>query len=345
MPRWCIAWIAVGLSITAGADEAPLFRFTAPAGAHAVGLSVVEQSDPSRAWGPEKRARPLQTLIWYPARRVAEPMTVRDYVNLWARETSFGRPALSAKAREWRVSMQRTLETPLRAGRDAPAVAERFPLIVYAPGASNPAWENADFCEYLASHGYVVVASASLGSSDRAMETELAGAHAQARDISFLIDFAGALENADLSRIAVIGLSWGGLSNLLAASGDSRIDALVSLDGSFRYFPGVAQSGGVQPARMTIPLLAFLQRNFSLEDQDRYISVSQRSAPSMAGRRPTSLPYICWDWPMRSSARSISGGKMSGGSTLSCIRCDRVTTGERTPWRVTPGWPAIPSSS
>ncbi len=64
----------------------------------------------------------------------------------------------------------------------------------------------------------------------------------------------------------MVSWSWGGLSSLFAAARDRRIDALVEMDGSIRYYPGlVKRAGDVHPERMTIALLCFT-RNVSLED-------------------------------------------------------------------------------
>jgi hypothetical protein len=68
---------------------------------------------------------------------------------------------------------------------------------------------------------------------------DLAGVEAQARDISFLIGYAGTLADADLAYTAVMGFSWDGLANVVAAARDTRIAALFSLDGSLRYWAGL----------------------------------------------------------------------------------------------------------
>ena len=216
-----------------------------------------------------ERARPLQTLIWYPAKKsTGKAMTVGDYGNLMASETSFEKPRLNHDAQDWIKGMTPTLAMPLWAVRDAPQEPGRFPLVVYAPSFSAMSWENADLCEYLASHGYVVVASPDMGATTRNMTVDLTGIDAQTRDISFLIGYGQTLSNVDISKVAVAGFSWGGISNLFAAARDSRIDALVAFDGSMRYFPGlVKQAGDVHPEAMTIPLLFFSQGDMSLEDQ------------------------------------------------------------------------------
>jgi dienelactone hydrolase len=255
------------------------FRFTERPGPHAVGLRVVEQYDYSRPFGgttdalgrvrSAERSRPLQTLVWYPAEKnTAKRMTVGEYVNLWATETRFGKPGFCARAREWLSAMRPTLDMSLWAARDVPQVAARFPVVIYAPSHSNPSWENADLCEYLATHGYVVIASASMGASTRAMTTDLSGIDAQARDISFLVGYAQSLANANVAKIAVAGFSWGGISNVFAAARDDRIGALIALDGSLRFSPGLVQKAGdVHPGRMRIPLLSIAQGQWTPEDR------------------------------------------------------------------------------
>lgn len=101
------------------------------------------------------------------------------------------------------------------------------------------------------------------------MTVDLPGAYAEAQDITFLIDFATKLPDADISRVAVIGYSWGGMAALFASGRDKRIAALVSLDGSFRYSPEtVQQAGDIHPERMTIPLLVFSRAEEPLEVWD-----------------------------------------------------------------------------
>jgi tetratricopeptide (TPR) repeat protein len=150
--------------------------------------------------------------------------------------------------------------------RNASLLPGRFPVVIYAPSFSSMSWENADLCEYLASHGYVVVASPDMGATSRGMTVDLGGINAQAQDISFLIGYAQTLPNTQMSAVAVVGFSWGGISNLFAAARDNRIDALVALDGSMRYFPGLVKAASdVHPEQMTIPMLFFTQGATSLE--------------------------------------------------------------------------------
>ncbi|WP_353072779.1 tetratricopeptide repeat protein [Tunturiibacter gelidoferens] len=282
----------VAIAIAAPAQNTPLFRFAEKPGPHLVGLKVVDQYDYSRTYRSKsddlgkpykgERARPLQTLIWYPAEKTASrPMTVGDYGNLAATETSFDKPSLSIAHQKWLDGIKPTLAMPMWAVRDAPALSGRFPVVIYAPSFSAMSWENADLCEYLASHGYVVIASPDMGASTRDMTDDIVGITAQARDISFLIGYAQTLPNTDMSALAVAGFSWGGISNLFAAARDNRIDALVALDGSMRYYPGLVKQGDVHPEQMAIPLLFFTQGGMTLEDQSQYLNSEANRGPSV----------------------------------------------------------------
>jgi dienelactone hydrolase len=289
--RLSLARFVVFLSCSAAFTQTP-FHFTAKPGPFPVGLNVVEQYDYSRVYRPAmddlgkpyvgERARPLQTLIWYPAQSTSRsPMTVADYGQLAATETSFGKPHMSQDDKDWIAGMTPTLKDAMWARRDAPEATGSFPLVVYAPSFSAASWENADLCEYLASNGYVVIASPDMGATARGMTSDLAGIDAQAEDITFLISYARTLPNIDMSQIAVAGFSWGGISNLFAAAHDSRIRALVALDGSMRYYPGlIEKAGDVHPEAMTIPLLYFSQGEIPLENIELHHARPDQTGPS-----------------------------------------------------------------
>ena len=268
MGAFCALCISHG-SVFASSQTSS-FQFLQKPGPYPVGIKVVDQYDRSRNYSAND-ARPLQTVIWYPSlKSPAKPMTVRDYVRLADTELYFN--ASEGRENRWRSLLKTSLDIPLWAVQDAQPTKERYPVLIYAPSDSSVSWENADLCEYVASHGYVVLASPSMGASTRDMTDDLDGINSQARDISFLITYAKTLPNTDLSEVAVVSWSWGGVSSLFAAARDARIDALVSMDGSMRYYPGlVKMAGDVHPESMTIPLLFFTRGDPNvLEDIDRH---------------------------------------------------------------------------
>jgi dienelactone hydrolase len=109
-----------------------------------------------------------------------------------------------------------------------------------------------------------------MGPRSKAMTDDLEGLETQAADIAFLIGQAHGMPQADTSRIAVVGFSWGGMSNVLAAARDDRIRALVSLDGSVRSYAQFVDGGKdaaryVSPARLAVPMLFVGRERESVE--------------------------------------------------------------------------------
>jgi pimeloyl-ACP methyl ester carboxylesterase len=209
-------------------------------------------------------------------------MTFGDYVALLDTELSFGKPQSTPRNDGVKATFHASFAQSLSATRDANLETGQFPVVIYAPSFTAWSWENVDLCEYLASFGYIVIAGPGMGEKSRESTHDLSGVNAPASDVSFLISYAASLPNADMTKVAAMGFSWGGLANLFAASKDNRIKALVSLDGSERYFPGlVVASGTVHPDQMTIPLIYFEEGDQSLEEQDRLNSRFHADGPSV----------------------------------------------------------------
>ncbi len=291
--------------VCAPAGAASQFEFSNAPGSYAVGLRVVQQYDYARSSLPAididtgtvragELARAVQTLVWYPAKGGGKSVTYGDYLRTAATRSDFtlsdaqvsqATQALVAQNGHNISEAQRREEVarPMWARRDAMPAEGRFPLVIYAPGANGAAHENADLCEYLASQGYVVLSSASVDGQGRIMEPTLEGAEAQAADIAYLIGYAHGLPQVDMGQIAVMGFSWGGIANVLAAARDQRIRALVSLDGSMRGYPELINSGKdaakyVTPARVAVPLL--------------YLSAKPKTIEEMAGNYDLSFSFI-----------------------------------------------------
>jgi len=242
-----------------------------PVGPYRVGFHVRQQYDRARVYQHPRnpvtaqamngdRSRPLQTLVWYPAIGTGGAMTWRDYVATVATEEEFSRMPDQVRRATDLLAGTRDLQSPVRALRDAPERPGKFPVVIYAPSNSAYAIENTDLCEYLASHGYIVIATPSLGTRSHTVTADLESAEAQAADIGFLVGYAHTLAQADASRIAVVGHSWGSLASVLAAARDDRIRALVTLDGSLRAASDYVNGGPraaryVSPERLGIPLL------------------------------------------------------------------------------------------
>ena len=256
--QWLSRFVAIVATLLLPSTLAAQFTLQArfasnlPPGPHTVGFRVVEQYDGSRVpvdpaeYGsnPDRyvRGRPMHTFIWYPAqtRSGASPMRFREYAELFAPDGNFpahdqaGRGAALAGLLQYLQQhdsssnlIQSELALSVQAFRDAVPVQGRFPVVVYAPGSNAPAIQNERLCEYLASQGYIVIASPSWG--------RLGELETTARDLEFLTAFARTMPNADARRIALMGHSLGGVAVVLVASRNPSISAVVSLDGTMVY--------------------------------------------------------------------------------------------------------------
>ena len=275
-----VALIAcVGLLLPARelAGQVSQMTFTLPPGPYRAGFRTYELLDRTRTFegGVDHtvQPRPLQTSVWYPARPAAgaQPMRYQEYAVLTAQETGFRRltPALRREhlarfGEEWGQtdSLRRwtELEAPTRAYLNAPPARGSFPVVIYGPSFSAPSFENSELVEYLASHGYIVVASPCMGWHQRAMTGDPLGVEAQVRDMEFLLDFARTLPGADTTQVAAMGFSWGGLSDVVLQLRDPRVRAVVSLDGWVRYnWRLFRTASSADLARMDVPFL-FLQQ-------------------------------------------------------------------------------------
>jgi dienelactone hydrolase len=274
-PRTGTTLAALLLCALAGGGHAQsAARATPPPGAYAVGFRTMEVTDPARSYGAPYDAdgnpttvrpeRPIAVSVWYPARAGGggEPMVLAHYL---ASITAPGRPpvpprerheaALRLLQRPMTQRVAREVAAPVLATADAPAAAGRFPLVVYASGAGGSAVEGFHLHEWLASRGYVVVGSDSRGPAGP-MTLDAEGLEAQARDLEFLLGWARARPDVDGARVALVGFSWGGMANLVAAMRNRSVGAVVSLDGSMHLLDGL--SGGLPSFgadRLTVPAL------------------------------------------------------------------------------------------
>ena len=278
-----LAFALVAAVHEAGAQSR--LRFALAPGPHGVGFRAVDLWDNTRAldqpyaatpslaaaeWG-----RPLPVMIWYPAvqQSGAVPMRFREYTQLTSlpgqlpKHDSAGRVAaerlfLRLFGGTDSVAVERELNAPTVAVRDARPAHGAFPILIYGPSRDGVSFENGPLLEYLASHGYIVLASPSWGAAGP-MTPDFAGIETQARDMEYLLAYARRLPNVDGTRAAVLGDSWGGMSNVLVALRSSSVAALVCLDGSIAYWYQRVLKGGpfVDPDHFTVPALFLKQKD------------------------------------------------------------------------------------
>ena len=195
----------------------------------------------------KKVPRPIPISIWYPSNQnsvSAEPLPVIDYLEILKEEEEWENLP-NEQILNWfyypnTTANQKHLLEKTTAYYKPEFSKGKFPIVIYAPSYQASSIENFAICEYLASHGFVVISSASRGtrtrwfSNNHAMEMET-----QARDVELLIKEVGKIPAVDYSKIAIMGFSFGGLSNIIVQNRNDNIKAIVSLDGTERYQYGI----------------------------------------------------------------------------------------------------------
>jgi len=225
-------------------------------GQFAIGFKTIEKYDYSRSFLPKsdyfgeplegERARPIQICIWYPAVESEDDMamTYGEYAfpypeesrffdiisNLQNREIGY----LNASTRDYGLVVS-MMSVNMAGIRNAPVAEGSFPLIIYHPDLTGSYCENAVMCEYLASHGYFVVTTHSLGISQLNPEEKPIDIEMMIRDKEFAIAELREAANINHDKLGVFGLSEGGLAALLMKMHSSDVDAVVSLDGWFNF--------------------------------------------------------------------------------------------------------------
>jgi dienelactone hydrolase len=249
-------------------------------GPFAVGFRVLYKHDLSRTWkttvrngaafSPDPEGRPVRIEIWYPAIVATEesPMKYGDYISLPAPQVSFA-ALKSLEAREHLIAtlsvppekLDALLATPVTAHMDAPAVRDRFPLLIHFPGLNDAqALNEFVMAEFLASHGYVVAVVSLLGSSD--FDTDQ---HRDPRDIESSIrdaEFAwGILRTEpyiDANQLAVSGQSLGAIEAALFAMRNANTSAMIGLEGTYGFAGAsevLTKFYSYSPKRMTASIL------------------------------------------------------------------------------------------
>jgi dienelactone hydrolase len=221
-------------------------------------------------WNNKSTPRPIPISIWYPAQSGTAnpvPMNVLNYMQIFKEEEEWEQLP-DERILDW-FSYTNTPDNQLhlkensKAYKGLPVAPGKFPVIIYAPSFQASSIENFLLCEYLASHGYVVISSPSRGTETRQMgagtEKDM---ETQARDIEYLIGICGRYPFIDRDKLATMGFSFGGLSNVLSQMQNTAIKAIVSLDGTVRYqYPILKKSAFADIERVNVPFLHLAQKD------------------------------------------------------------------------------------
>lgn len=212
-----------------------------------VGVTTTVFIDSSRTDAATKEARTLVTEIWYPAADDARNLPKNKFTDflpggLTAQFDAMLKLAYKKSAAEMNEQYWNS------AVRDARVREGKFPVIFFSHGNGGTRTQNTFWCDYLASHGYVIV---SADHTANARVTIIKGkpilyqndqrensAVDRPKDMSFLLDqmtlwnggadsrFGGKL---DLTKPVAAGMSFGSWTAIVVADKDPRFKAVIAM--------------------------------------------------------------------------------------------------------------------
>jgi dienelactone hydrolase len=219
--------------------------------------------------------RPIPISIWYPAKienSNSEQLTVLDYVEIFKEEEEW-KDLPDYFLMDWFQHLPNTPQNRVHLSEKVTAFPNsipfngKFPVIVYAPSYQASSIENFALFEFLVSNGFVVISSPSRGTETRWLEGGTTkDMETQSRDVEFLLKEINKYENADLNNIALMGFSFGGLSNAITVMKHKNVNAIVSLDGTERYnYAILEKSPYFNLDKFAIPYIHFAQKEIPEE--------------------------------------------------------------------------------
>ena len=259
--------------------QTPASRGGLKSGSYPVGFRFIYKYDPSRGWKAredangyaqsEGRGRPVRISVWYPAtvRTSAPGMSYRDYMPATGENSVFAelnrllekRDAANLRASLTGAEFNSLMMTRMAAVQNATPQKGAFPLIVYSAGLNNSSQDNVVLCEYLASHGYVVITVPQLGTTSLDVNLKLRSAldvETQALDLQYAIGVMHDFPNLDRRRLGVIGYSVGGVVALNLVMRSTDVAVLVTLDPTFGVTPYINLATGspyYAPTNLRVP--------------------------------------------------------------------------------------------
>ncbi|GGG32521.1 hypothetical protein GCM10011344_36830 [Dokdonia pacifica] len=243
-------------------------------GNYTVGFKHYTAVDSTRTYTPKSDIntttvfRPIPISIWYPSDAITkneQSLAILNYMEVLKEEEEWEHLP-NYFLLDWfyyknTPTNQAHLKEKTAAFKEIPFAKGTFPVIIYAPSFQASSIENFALCELLASHGYIVIASPSRGTTSKRFQKLELAIETQARDLEFLIKEISQYPISDTNRIATMGFSLGGLSNVLMQMRNTTIKANMSLDGTIRYRPDIIKKSPFYDIKkVSVPFMHLAQK-------------------------------------------------------------------------------------
>lgn len=270
-----------------------------------VGFSSYKVYDHARkyALGQDSISRPLLLHLWYPAQEKGNSIALdyKHYIDLIAQREDYGAEkseidkhslnyvkaysdyAKSNFGLDTSITPRQILASPVlaRSGLPLPLNDPAFPLLIYAPSNGKASVQNHVLCEYLASHGFMILSVASAGpnSIQRAYMEE--STIAQVMDMEYILHYAVDSLHIKYTSLGLFGFSTGGNAIALFQMRNRQVSAVLSMDGSHEYssYMKLYKMEDVDFEKADIPYLSLVNNyeDFSIYPYYNSISSTEKS--------------------------------------------------------------------
>jgi len=228
-------------------------------GPYEVRFKSYETYDHSRQYvlGKDTIARPLLIHLWYPCgeNTIEQSLIFKNYIDLIALREDFGRVSAEvdessfdfvnaysefAKQRfglDSSITAQQILNSTVSAkqGLEVLKNIQGLPLLIYAPSNSKSSVQNHMICEFLASHGYMILSVGSAGPNSIQREDIQKSTMAQVTDMEFILKYFEDSLHMKYSNLGLFGFSSGGLATSIFQIRNKSVNAVFSMDGGQEY--------------------------------------------------------------------------------------------------------------
>lgn len=216
-------------------------------GPYPTGVTTLVLVDHARTDSNTKGPRTLLTDIWYPAADDQRGGPVNKFSDFYMRGQI---PKLDEMLKKFFKDGIAEVDKRFKNSsvRDARIRDGRFPLIVFSHGNGGIRAQNTFWCDYLASHGYIIMSADHTGNCAATVVDGkvipynvgqmMVSAGERPKDVGFMIDqmtkFAAGDDSrfcgrVDLEKIGVAGHSFGGFTSAAIIETDPRVDAIIPM--------------------------------------------------------------------------------------------------------------------
>lgn len=277
MKKFCLTLSLTLLILTITSIDCRASEFVY--GPYTVGFDSYKTFDDSRFYflAEDTIFRPLLIHVWHPTlnKNEGQTLTFKHYIDLIAQREDYGKSSSEINENSFNyvkaysefakrnlgldtsIQTKEILNSPVLAKSGIPIknMDSELPLLIYAPSNSKSSVQNHMICEYLASHGFIILSVASAGSSSIRRENIGKSTMAQVKDMEYILKYCEDSLNIKYTTLGLFGFSSGGLATTIFQMRNDSVGAVFSMDGGQEYgaYNGLYKMTDYNPEKADVP--------------------------------------------------------------------------------------------